>query len=146
MLCPKGMRVRITIMSQKLRQAFKNIIQLDPPEKLVGLIFRKIKLEESKNIRRKMIFSYAGLISSVLAACYTSLVFGQAILKSEFWSILKLISSDLGIVARNYGDFILSLMETFPVIAFTIIIAPIFTLLLSLGYYFDLNNNRHKYI
>ena len=93
-----------------------------------------------------MIFSQAGLIGSILAVFYTLFSFGQTLLKSEFWSMLSLLFSDWQIVARNFYDFVYSVLETFPVLTVVIILIPIFTLFLSANTYFNLSNNKHKCI
>jgi hypothetical protein len=146
-LRPVLRRSRIINMSQKLHHLFKNIKELDPTERLEGLILQKIELERGKNVRNKLVFSYIGLISSTLAVFYTLLAFGQTLLRSEFWNILSLAFSDAGIVLANWHDYLYSAMETFPVLTVAIILLPIFILLMSIDFYLNLSHkNNFKHI
>ena len=131
-------------MEKKLHQAFKMIKELDPPEKLGGVILRSIRLEMNKQTRKKLILSYIGLAASIIAGIYTTVTFGTAFFKSEFWSVISLSFSDASVVMENWGDFLSSLMETFPTLTVAAILTPIFTLLLFLGLYLDSSNRNHN--
>jgi hypothetical protein len=134
-------------MEKKLHQAFKKIKELDPPGKLSGIVLHSIRSEINKQTRKKLILSYVGLAASLVVGIYTTVTFGTAFLKSEFWSVILLSFSDAGVVMQNWGDFFSSLMETFPTFAVAAILTPIFTLLLSLGLYLDSSNrNYNKFI
>jgi hypothetical protein len=130
-----------------LKQAFKNIKEIEPSNSIKMAILSRIKLEKVRQIKRKLILSYIGLVGSIAIGVYTTLFFGSAFLKSEFWSMISLAFSDGGIIAIYWNDFLYSLMETFPALTVAIILVPIFTLLLSISSYIDLSNkNHHKYI
>lgn len=138
---------RINCMKQKLRQIFENISGLEPAPKLAGFILAKIERERKKIIREKKALAWAGLFGSALAAAYTILVFGQEILQSDFWRIILLSFSDMNVVAGNWHDYVLSLLETLPALHAALILVPIFVLLISLNAYFALiNKNNHKRI
>jgi hypothetical protein len=127
-------------MNYKLSQIFKNIPEIEPHSHLEALIMQKIGLQRERQLKRKLIFSYAGLISSGLAILGTIFSFGSAVWQSEFWNLATLIFSDLRVVASNWQDFSYSLLETFPVVNTIVILIPIFLLFLSLNMY--LNNRR----
>jgi hypothetical protein len=129
-------------MNHKLNQLFKNIKDLEPSYGLEVFILAKTEAMASKQAKRKLILSYFGILGSALAAFYLVLIFGEGIAKSEFFSLMSLAFSDLSIVLINWKDFAYSLLETFPVIYTAIIIAPIFTLFLSISSY--LNNHNHN--
>ncbi len=131
-------------MHQKLSQAFKNIPEIEPNRGLEALIMQKIGFQRAKIVRRNLIFSYLGLAGSGLAILGAVFNFGGPVLESEFWNLIRLLFSDLAIVAGNWGDFLYSLLETFPVINAIAILIPVFTLFLSLNTY--LNNRRNDYI
>jgi hypothetical protein len=132
-------------MNQELSKVFKNMSQIEPSYELKGLILRRIEMERSRQIRRKLIFSYSGMAASFSAAVYTLIYFGSAFFKSEFWSIFSLIFSDIMIVAGNWKTYLYSLLETLPVVNLVLILIPIFGLLISVGFYLDLRN-RNKCI
>lgn len=143
---PKGCVGRINSMSPKLSRIFKNLPELEPPLRLEGFILAKIERERDRIIREKKILLFAGFIGSILAAIYAAPVFGQEILKSDFWSIISLMFSDINIIAGNWKDYALSLLETFPAIHIAAVLAPVFTLLLSLNLYFNsINLNIWKH-
>jgi hypothetical protein len=131
-------------MSLKLSQIFKNIPEIEPNSGLEALIMQKIGFQREKALRRKLIFSYLGLVGSSLAIFATVFSFGGAFWQSEFWNLSALLFSDLMVVAGNWKDFMYSLLETFPVINAIVILIPVFTLFLSFNAY--LNNRKSNYI
>lgn len=129
-------------MSDKLSQLFKEIRDLEPSSGLERAVLVWIEAEKSLKIRRKRIISVFGLAFSGTAAAWAGLTFGNEILQSEFWKLVSLAFSDLGIVLANWKDFSYSLLEAFPAVYVAVIIAPIFTLFLSISSY--LNNHNHS--
>lgn len=134
-------------MDKKLHQAFKNIGEIKPSTNLEGKILRRVELERKKQLRFKSILTHVGLAGSVAAAVYMGLTFGNSFLQSEFWNLVTLAFSDITIVARHWQAFAMSLLETFPTMSTILLLIPVFTLLLSLGLYLDLNKKyNHRYI
>jgi hypothetical protein len=131
-------------MKNTLTQLFKNIAELEPPIKLVGFIFSQIEKEKIKKAKRQLIFSYLGLFSSGALAIFALTIFGQAFWQSEFWTMLSLIFSDIAIVAKNWDTFLMSLLETFPVVHAAILLVPVFLVLVSANCYFA-NRANCKY-
>jgi len=127
-------------MKPSLRQLFKNIHELHPPSKLEVFILAKIERKRKKIMREKKALILAGLIGSAAAIVYTLSAFGQDILQSDFWSVVSLAFSDINIVIGNWNDYVLSLLETVPAVHLASILAPVFTLLLLLNFYNNLNN------
>jgi hypothetical protein len=132
-------------MNEKLSQLFKNTQDLEPPAGLEGFVLSQIEARATKQTRRNLIFSYAGLLGSLAAGLYAFLVFGNGIIESEFFSLLTLAFSDLGTVLANWQDFAYSLMETFPVVYVAIILAPIAVLLWSFNGYLNNHNHNRRY-
>lgn len=131
---------------KRLENAIKNIAQLEPPFNLEGAVLRQIKLEAIKQTRRKLMFSLAGVLGSIVLGIYTTITFGQAFLNSDFFSVISLAFSDLNVVAGHWSDFLDSLAETFPALTVVAILIPVFTLFLSISFYLDSDRNHHKYI
>lgn len=133
-------------MKPKLGQIFKDVSEINPPFRLESVILAKIKQEEKKLIREKKFFTLLGLIGSAATAAWAVLVFGQEIWQSDFWSIISLAFSDMSIVAGNWYDYSLSLLETFPALHAAVILAPVFALLLLLNSYLNqINLNIWKH-
>ena len=129
-------------MSKKIHQLFKNISEMNPPEKLSDSILSKIEKIKKRIFWTKIAFSTFGAFVSAGVAVYFLIIFKESILFSEFWSILSLAFSDASIVAIHYQEFLFSLLETLPAMAFAIILIPIFTLLLSIYFISEIYNNK----
>jgi len=130
-------------MNTKLRQAFKSFSELNPTSKLECLIMKKIALESQKTIRRKLFFSYFGLVSSAIAAVYAIFVLGNSFLQSEFWSPRSLTFTDAKVVMANWRAYLYSILETLPIFSIIAFLIPIFTLILSLNFYMHLRNKNN---
>jgi hypothetical protein len=140
---PKSLITRINYMTQNIHKLFKNLNNIEPSRGLEGRILQAISAEEKKSIRVKIMLIYAGFASSIILLLYAVFSFEQAFLQSEFWSLLSLSISDAGTVMKYGGDYIFSLLETFPVILAVIFLVPLFVFFLSLSSYFRLNNSNH---
>lgn len=131
-------------MNNGLEKIFKNTGDLEPSAGLEGFILAEIEAIGIKSAKRKLVFSYAGILGSIIAVFYSILAFGSGIAESEFFSLVSLVFSDAAIVAQNWREFSYSLFETFPAVYAAIIAVPIFTLLLSFnGYLNNHNQGRH---
>lgn len=126
-------------MGNEFKKAFQSISEIEPPKKLRGLILRRIELEKNKKIKTNLMLSYVGFFGSLLIAIESAILFGSSFIKSDFWSMLSLIFSDVLIVAKNWNEYLFSLMETFPVANLIAILTPIFMLLVSLNFCFYLS-------
>jgi len=130
-------------MSQNLKNIFKKLDDYSPSHELKVKILQSIKTQEKKSIKAKIMLTYAGFASSIALLIFAVVSFGQAFLQSEFWSLLSLSASDAGTVMKYGGDYIFSLMETFPVMMSILFLIPIFIFFISLDSYFRLNNSNH---
>jgi len=130
-------------MTQNIQKIFKNLKNIEPLRGLEGKILKAIAREKSLEIRKKMMFARAGLAVSFGALMYTLFVFGRSFLESDFWNLAKLVFSDTGIVAKNAGEYSISLLETLPVVEIFAILLPVLALMLLLSYYFKFTNNNH---
>jgi hypothetical protein len=134
-------------MSNKLKQLFQNINELNPPKVLADFIFSRIEREKIRKAKRQLIFSYCGLAGSFIFAIGVGSIFGQTFLQSEFWTMFSLAFSDGVIVLRNWDIFFLSLLETLPTMHIIIFLVPVFTMLISANFYFiNKNSYKHKFI
>lgn len=129
-------------MSEKISRLFKKMKEIEPAAGLEGAILARIEAGKNFKIKRKRIISVFGLALSGVASVYAGLTFGNEILQSEFWKLMSLAFSDLGVISTNWENYVYSLLETFPAIYAAIIIAPVFALLLSISSY--LNNHNHN--
>ena len=126
-------------MKRDLHQIFKKISQKEPRPELAGLILAKISELRRRQIKRKLFFSYFSLAGSFGAFFWAIISYGQTFLHSDFWIILQLLLTDATDVMRNWNDFLLSLMETFPVFSTVVMLLPIMAIMFSLSVYFKLS-------
>ena len=138
-------RINGNVMAKKLHQLFQNIAEINPPLQLERAILARIEAIKARRVRRQLVLSYAGLAGSVLAIFYTFFTFGLTLVKSDFWSLITLLFSDAGVVARDWNNYAFSLLENFPSLSFAAILLPVFLLMLSINSYLNINN-KHKYI
>ena len=130
-------------MNQNLSKAFKNLPEIEPSGRLEGNIIQYIQLAERKRLRNRLYFVQLGFIVSLMALVLSIMTFGQTILRSDFWSFLQLIFSDYKIIFSAWGDYMFSLIETFPAAETSIMLIPVFGLLISFYYYFNLGSKDH---
>jgi len=128
-----------------LHKIFKKLNNLDPPSNLKDSIFLEINLTEKKEMRKKRISAESGFFVSIVFCIWMIFTYGSAILNSEFANLISLLFSDLNVVFSNFQNYAMSLLETLPVLSLIMLLIPIFTLLLSLNYYFNFQNSRRRY-
>lgn len=125
-------------MDQKLSKIFKEMKQIEPNKELEASILQKIGLERNRQIKRKLVISYVGIVVSFVAIFPAVLKFGVAFFNSEFWSILSLAFSDFMAVAGNWNEYLYSLGETLPIINIIAVLIPILGVLMFLNFYFSI--------
>lgn len=130
-------------MDQNIQKIFKNLKDVEPSAGLEEKISRKIVLEKSWQMKKRLIFADVLMLGSLGSFVFVVLNFWNGIAKSEFWSLAKLVFTDAGIVANNWMDFSFSILETFPAAHAAVFLAPVFLLLLSTNFYFKSINKNH---
>jgi len=130
-------------MKSNLSQVFKNIRQIEPSQKLKGLVLCGIEMEKSRLMKRKLALIYSGLTLSSGALILALISSGNAILKSDFWNLLTLMFTDAGVVISHWNEYLWSLMENLPVVSLAFIVIPVFVILLMLNYYSKIYNKTH---
>jgi hypothetical protein len=121
-------------------------IMVEPPKYLKTAVFKRISEEAKKRLSRRKFIFRSGILLSFVFLGFSAFIFGKEILNSDFWSLASLGFSDMQIVTRHWQEFGLSLFETFPAEAVTIIFIPIFFLLvLSKQYYQNQNFMQLKF-
>ena len=110
------------------------IEDIDPPKNLELKILQKIEtVIERKNRNRKIIgFSFFSLsiVSCIGLIVYTVRAFEQ----SGFSAYSSLLFSDSKLVLANFGQFALSLIDSLPFFAITMMLASVLVILVSMQY------------
>lgn len=130
-------------MIKNIQKLFKNLKDIEPSVDLEAKILRKITLEKSWQKQKRLILADALTLGSLGTFVFVLLNFWSGIVKSEFWSLLKLLFSDTAAVTSFWKDFLFSLLETFPAAHFAAILVPVLLLMVSLKIYFS--NNDYNY-
>lgn len=119
-----------------LRRLFRERYPSHQEEILQGKILATLISLEEDQMRNRRRVSFLGLLSSsgfFLSAVY---VYGGTFIRSEFWSIISLIFSDVLVLANYWNDFFLSLLETLPALPLAMMLMPIFIFFIFLKMYF----------
>ncbi len=114
-----------------MRQDYEKLFsQLTPPEptgdflnRVMGRIQREEKLMAAK---RRIIFFSSGFVGSLIAFIPVFSSTQAEVAKTGFFRVLSLIFSDSGAVMSFFNQYLLSLLETLPVL--NIILLLIFSL------------------
>lgn len=134
-------------MREDWHQAFKSIGEIEPNPKLGVLLLSKIEFLKKRQVKKKLLLSYFSLATSFSFFLLTVFGYGNALVNSDFWDFIKLISTDTEVVFGNLGDFVFLLLETFPFMSLIMILIPVFALLLSLSVYSkSIEKNHYNYI
>jgi hypothetical protein len=141
LLHPKSILPR----SSGMEKNFKNTISdIEPPKELKGRILARLEDERRKSAssadrrqKRKKMLLFGGFLASGIGVFSSLAFFGHEILASDFWSFASLGFSDAGVVAANWQEYALSLLETLPVFSIIAVLAPMAVVLLLMKYYAD---------
>jgi hypothetical protein len=129
-----------------LNTLFKNIPTVEPDQMLESRIFHSITLEMRRRARRKILAVYACVDGSFVALVFVVFSYSRIVIDSDFWNLIQLLFSDATVITSHWGSFAFSLLEAFPAFAIALLLAPVFTSLLSFMMYckaIDRNNRYH---
>jgi hypothetical protein len=129
-------------MSNKLKKFISGSSRLEVPADLKERILSEIRSLSERQLRMRIRLAYAGIFLSLIMAFSSIFNASRGFIKSDFWQVLSLLFTDLSVIARNWQEFLFSLEETFPLGLVLMVLIPVFTLLISLVYYFD--NSQHN--
>jgi len=122
-------------MSEKLE-----FLYIDPNDNLRD----KIVIDINRRIRNKAIFSlfYGGLTSltSILVMVYSSILIVKDFYSSGLREYLSLAFSDYSLLLTLWREYLLSVVESLPIISITLVTFSLFVFTLSIKYV--INNFR----
>jgi hypothetical protein len=130
-------------MKTNLHQIFKEMRRMEPSPKLAVSILARIEKLQNQQIKIKLAWSYFSLATSGAAFVLAIFALGNSFLQSDFWILLRLLLTDASAVMSNGNDFLFSLLETFPAVSASILLIPVFAILLSFSAYFKIINRSH---
>ena len=111
---------------------FKNLYSLEPPERLYQAILARIEVEKIRAARIRVgLLGFVALISVVAVVPIFQYIVRE-FAQSGFYQYASLLISDSGVLIAHWKEFMLSLVESTPILGATIFLSIIFVLLSSL--------------
>lgn len=105
--------------------------QLQPPSELRKNILLQIVREEHHRAKNYVLASVATASVSVMGVIFSINYVAQAISASSFYQYLSLLFSDPDVVLSYWKEFVLSLVESLPFFAITLVLVAVVVLMLS---------------
>lgn len=121
----------------QIRNIFPSLPQEAPSLSLREVILLRITVEEDLLAKRKRSWALFGLLTSFGVFSVFGLQYGALFLQSDFWTLLSLVFSDLGIIAVSFQDFFYSLLETLPVGPLLLLFLPLTIFFWSTSLFFS---------
>lgn len=115
-------------MGQNYDQLFSHLAPVEPPAGLLAGILAKVEREQQKAfVRRKRHFFFTSLTLLVSAISLVQIfqMVQAGFSESGFFNFFSLLFSDFSVVVSYWDNFIISLLETLPVIKLTLLFAVI---------------------
>jgi len=97
---------------KSLQTTFESLTREEPRQALRLRILAQIQMLEERRMHREKWFSLSILSLSVFVFFGGMYQYGPMLLQSDFWMLLSLVFSDLGILMGSFQYFIYSLLET----------------------------------
>jgi len=114
---------------------FSRLESQEPPAELFDKIISRIEKEKRFAAVRRRIFIFSfGMIASLAASFFAFQAMRAAFIESGFIEFFSLIFSDSGVILAYWQNFLLTLMESLPVMSTAAMLGAILAFLGSLRY------------
>ena len=104
---------------------------IEPPEGLLETIMVRISGERRRLARIRFVFSTALSVVALLAIIPALRELNSEIVRSGFGQFLSLIFSDAGVLAAYWQDFTMTILESFPALGMSAVLAAAFAFIAS---------------
>lgn len=118
-------------MTNNHREIFE---ELPLPTGLKAKVFERVETALERKNRNRKIIGFSLFSVSLLSCIYFAIAMIRAFQESSFSTYSSLIFSDSKLVLANFGDFMLSLVDSLPFFAITITLACALVVLMSVKY------------
>ena len=108
--------------------------QKDMPQDLLKKIVKQIYKEQHMRARRHIAFVYTGLASLISILSMAFYWMQASFINSGCMQLLSLIFSDFRIVAADWQDFSIAVLESLPILTIAIFLGIMFAVLQLLAY------------
>ncbi len=105
-----------------------------------GILY-KIEMALERQNRNRKIWGFSLMSLSVVSFIPLIIYTISEFQKTGFYSYLSLLFTDSRIVFSNFNEFLLSLVDSFPFFAITMILISIFVILISVKYATNVKKN-----
>jgi len=93
------------------------MLELKPPEELYRRILEEVRQQTLLRLRRRVILFSSALLASVAGFVAASTHLYAQISDSGFLQMLSLAGSDFRLISSDLSDYLLSLIESFPIMS-----------------------------
>lgn len=125
-----------------LERTFEAMNREEPRQALRLRILAQIQLLEERQMYRQKWFSLGMLSLSAVVFFGGMYQYGLVLLQSDFWTLLSLLFSDLGILVGSFQDFAYSLLETLPLVPLLVLLAPVVLFFWSMSLFLALSEKK----
>lgn len=127
---------RINIMRQDFEKLFTHLVPPELPDGLFAKIMSRINNEKRQLARKRLVFIFSlfGLVGSLAAFIPTLNLVKDGFVSSGFITFFSLLFSDSEIVLVYWQSFMMSLLESLPVVSIVVLLAIVLVFLESLRF------------
>ena len=127
---------------KSLQTTFESLTREEPRQALRLRILAQIQMLEERRMHREKWFSLSILSLSVFVFFGGMYQYGPMLLQSDFWMLLSLVFSDLGILMGSFQYFIYSLLETLPFVPLLVLLVPVVLFFWSMSLFLALSEKK----
>ena len=122
-------------MRQDYEQLFSHVTPPEPAGDLLSKVMSRIAQERRLlTVKKRIVLLSIGLLASVAAFVSAFGVARSGIAESGFGEFLSLLATDAGTVALYWQNFVLTLLESMPIVSIAATLTAVFAFLASLKY------------
>ena len=121
-------------MEDRYRRLFSKLPTIGAPIGLKGAILERVRLEERQAAQRGVFATVPVLLASFGGMVWGAIAAVQALSQSGFGHYVSLIFSDTGSIVSLWYPFALSIVESLPLFALTVLVGALLAFVSSAPY------------
>ncbi len=106
-------------------------MKVKTPENLYSTVILRIDSEKRKSAKRRLFYTSGAILISVVAFVEASASMLGSLARSGFYNYFSLIFSDGFALVSSWKEFVFSLVESFSVSEFIVLLSIVFVVLIS---------------
>lgn len=100
-----------------------SVLMIEPPESLYSAVILRLYLEKKKSAKNRLFYTYFAISASLVAFVLALVRLSESLSSSGFYKYFSLIFSDGSALAFYWKEFALSLVESFSLPEFIILLS-----------------------